>query len=495
VPFARKDGFSAPIRFLRDGNLVGVLVDQHAGDGGAWTPFFGRLASTSPLAATLALRTGARIVPVAIYTDASAGLARWRFVVSEPIRYKERSNDLTPEQLTAEINQVLERQIRVSPRDWFWVHNRWKTPKPKFLLASYKRGITLPENFPAEKLKPFRILIRSTNWLGDAVMSAPAVRVIKRGRPDAHMSVLVRGKLADFWKTVAEVDDVISIEPNEGLLQMARKIAAGNFDAAILFPNSVRTALEAWIAGVPRRVGYRAKWRGQLLNQFIERRKKKEEPQPSEHQVFHYLRLAEAIGAQIIEETTVVQNAALNYAARLRPGVTFDSQLSTLNSQLGLCPGAEYGPAKRWLPERFAEVARRVIEKHPECKWMLLGVNKDHEIGAQIETALGGNCTNFIGKTTLAELIEQLRKCRLLLTNDTGTMHLAAHLGVPTIAIFGSTEHTLTGPLGAHSHVVRHHVACSPCFLRECPLDFRCMNAVSVEEVAAEVLRIIGHSA
>src|SRR5581483_1351943 len=127
MPFARKDGFNAPIRFLREGGLVGVLIDQHAGDSGIWAPFFGRLASTSSLAATLALRTGAEIVPVAIYID---GFAHWRFVVSEPIPHE----NISSEQLTATMNRVLEAQIRVSPRDWFWVHERWKTPDPKFLL-------------------------------------------------------------------------------------------------------------------------------------------------------------------------------------------------------------------------------------------------------------------------------------------------------------------------------------------------------------------------
>lgn len=470
APFERKEGFGEPIKFLREGGGLAVLVDQHAGDGGLWTPFFDRLASTSPLAATLALRTSAPLVPVAIYTD---GPARWRFVVSEPIS---REEGVTPDQLTARINQALEQQVRVSPRDWFWVHNRWKTPNPKFLLSSYKRGITLPENFPASKLKPFRILIRSTNWLGDAVMSAPTVRAIKNGRPDARVSVLTRSKLADFWKTVAEVDEVISIEPNEGIFRTAKKIAQRNFDVAILFPNSVRVALEAWLADVPRRIGYRAKWRGWLMNRFI---RKKENPHPPEHQVFHYLRIAKTVGAEIEPSETAAIGATLN----LNP--------KTVN-RIGLCPGAEYGPAKRWLPERFAEVARAVIEKHPECEWQLFGVEKDREIGDEIAQKIGSNCTSLIGKTSLGGLIERLRECRLLLTNDTGTMHLAAHLGVPTVAIFGSTEPALTGPLGAHSRVIRHHVECSPCFLRECPLDFRCMNAVSAEEVTDVILQMLG---
>ena len=124
-------------------------------------------------------------------------------------------------------------------------------------------------------------------------------------------------------------------------------------------------------------------------------------------------------------------------------------------------------------------------------QWILLGKKNDARIGEQIATALGESCVNRIGQTTLEQLIDELRQCRLLLTNDTGTMHLAALLGVPTVAIFGSTEPRLTGPLGDRHIVLRHHVECSPCFLRKCPIDFRCMKAVSVQEVADAVMSIL----
>ena len=155
-------------------------------------------------------------------------------------------------------------------------------------------------------------------------------------------------------------------------------------------------------------------------------------------------------------------------------------------AKLGLCPGAEYGPAKRWLPERFAEVALRIAEERP-VQWVLFGTPADQERGAAIEAALGAHCLNRIGKTTLEALAAELGECALLLTNDTGTMHLASLVGVPVVAVFGSTEPRLTGPLGSGHHILRHQVECSPCFLRECPIDFRCMKAVTVEEVVAAV--------
>jgi lipopolysaccharide heptosyltransferase II len=155
-------------------------------------------------------------------------------------------------------------------------------------------------------------------------------------------------------------------------------------------------------------------------------------------------------------------------------------------AKLGLCPGAEYGPAKRWLSERFAQVALAIAEQRP-VQWVLFGTAADSERGAAIESTLGAHCVNRIGQTTLDELVAELSECALLLTNDTGTMHLATLVGVPVVAVFGSTEPRLTGPLGTGHDVIRHQVECSPCFLRECPIDFRCMNAVSVEEVTAAV--------
>ena len=167
-------------------------------------------------------------------------------------------------------------------------------------------------------------------------------------------------------------------------------------------------------------------------------------------------------------------------------------QIAVANQPLkiGLCPGAEYGPAKRWLPERFAEVAAK-ISTQSSAQWILFGTKNDAAIGDQIAAAIGDHCVNRIGQTTLDELIDELRRCRLLLTNDTGTMHLASLLGVPVVAIFGSTEPRLTGPLGNGHIILRHHVECSPCFLRECPIDFRCMKAVSAGEVVDAVLSIV----
>ena len=459
--FDRSEGFSKAIELLRSGGLLGVFADQHAGDHGLWTPLFGRLASTSALPGLLAKRTGATVMAAAVHT---VGPARWRMVFTSRLD----SPGDSVNSITWKANATIEQQVRRAPEDWLWVHNRWKTPQPNFLLTHYKRGIYLPPEIPAKNLKPFRIFIRAANWLGDSVISVPAVRAMKAGRPDAHVTVAAPEKIASVWKLVPDIDEVLPLKPGSffSVVQTIRRQKP--FEVAILFPNSLRTALEVWFASIPRRVGFRGHHRQWLLNQIAT----EQPPGPIQHQVYRYLHMARELGGP-------------DAAPEIRK---FLPRIKTNGApaKLGLCPGAEYGPAKRWLPERFAQVALTIAEQRP-VQWVLFGTAADSERGAAIESTLGAHCVNRIGQTTLDQLVAELSECALLLTNDTGTMHLATLVGVPVVAVFGSTEPRLTGPLGTGHDVIRHQVECSPCFLRECPIDFRCMNAVSVEEVTAAV--------
>lgn len=460
--FDRSEGFQKPIELLRAGGLLGVFADQHAGDHGVWTPLFGRLASTSALPGLLAKRTGATVMAAAVHT---IGPARWRMIFTPRLD----SQGDSVNSITWKANATIEQQIRKAPEDWLWVHNRWKTPKPNFLLTHYKRGIYLPPEIPSKNLKPFRILIRASNWLGDSVISAPAVRAIKASRPDAHVTIAAPEKIAPVWKLVPDIDEVLPLKTGS-LFSVIRTMRRQKpFDVAILFPNSLRTALEVWLVGIPRRVGSPGHHRRWLLNQIV-----LGEPPlgPIQHQVRGYLQMVHEIGG--------VRAAPEN--PQLVPRIKSNSS----PMKLGLCPGAEYGPAKRWLPERFAEVALAIAERRP-VQWVLFGTAADRERAATVEGALGAHCLNRTGQTTLEQLISELGECALLLTNDTGTMHLATLVGVPVVAVFGSTEPRLTGPLGAGHTTIRHQVECSPCFLRECPIDFRCMKAINVEEVVAAV--------
>lgn len=453
--FARTEGFAGPTRLLRRKGMLGILSDQHAGDHGVWTPFFGRLASTTPLPALLARRSGAALFPGSFEC---IGVARWRMSFGPPIDAPDESIDA----VTERGNRAIEERVRRSPEDWFWVHNRWKTPKPNFLLTQYKRAVYLPPDVDAKQLKPFRILVRAPNWLGDSVICASAIRALKRGRPDAHITILAPEKIAPVWRLVDGVDEVVPLK-NKSVFAAARELRRlRKFDVAVVLPKSFRAALEVWLARVPRRVGFRGHHRAFLLNQVVPDRPR---DKPIDHQVNDWLHLVRSLGHDAEFSLPAARPTASNNVVRL-----------------GLCPGAEYGPAKRWLPQRFAAVAAAVAQRKA-VEWVLFGTSADAAVGAEISAALDGKCINLIGQTSLDELIDELARCRLLLTNDTGTMHLATLIDVPVVAVFGSTEPRLTGPLSANATVVRRHVECSPCFLRECPIDLRCMHAISVDEV------------
>lgn len=471
--FDRQDGFTGPISYVRDMGMLGILIDQHAGDHGVWCPFFDRLASTTNIVALCAIRAKAVILPMMVYDD---GPARWRFVCDGPLQTGEPKP--TIDGITVAINRVTERLIRQQPASWFWVHNRWKTPKPQFLLSHYKRGILMPEDDALNRLQPFEILIRSPNWLGDACMAFPMVRAIKRGRPDAKITVLGPDKLEELWLSMPEVSRYIAKPAKEGWFAVARRIKATGvpFDAAVLCTNSTRSTIEIWLACIPRRVGYKGSFRRKLLNQIVKEPGAGSEKQ---HHAHRYLHIAKCIGADIDQPGLWDAGSA---------PVPTDGTI-----RVGVCAGAEYGPAKRWPLERFAEVVNQISAQQAEFRWQLFGAPGEKEMGERLSGMLNAPHENLVGKTRLSELIAKLRECQLLLTNDTGTMHLAAALGIPTVSIFGSTCPIETGPLGDRHTVIQHKVPCSPCFERECPFGhYDCMTKVTPEEVAAAVLKTAG---
>ncbi len=465
--FERRRGLLSAARLLDSAGVVGVLCDQHAGDKGIWAPFFGRLASTTPLPDLLARRTGSPLVP---YFLTTSGFARWRLTI---LPYFEADPD--PAASAARINQVVESQVREAPEDWFWVHDRWKISQSHFLLSSAKRSVHCPNG---RKLAPFRMVLRSPNWLGDACMSLPAVRAFSRGRPDAQVSIVCRPNLAPFWRRCADVHEVVVLSKRRSAFAAAVAIRrAGPFDAGVLFPNSIRSALEFRLAGVSYLVGERGGWlRRRLLTKAMPKPGRKAVPQ---HQAQIYLRLAERCGAA---------NARLE-AEQGEPFLRAE-QAGPSGRYGVLCPGAVYGPAKRWLPERFAETARLAAERHG-LRWIVTGTTNERDLCEEVASAAGDCAQNFAGETSLDGLIDLLAGAAVVLSNDTGTMHLAAVTGVPVVAIFGSTEPVLTGPLGGRHEIVRRQVECSPCFLRNCPLDFRCMNAVTTRHVATALDTIL----
>jgi heptosyltransferase II len=287
--FDRRNQLLSSARFLREGGVLGVLIDQGAGYAGLWTPLFRRLTSSSTLAAILSLRTHLPVVPIAINT---CGRARWKLTVSEPVYPKGDNAEL----LTAQINRLLEEQIRRSPADWLWAHDRWKPLRPHLLFARDQRRAFFPPDFNRSTLDPFRILIVSPDSAEKAAASFPAVDAIKRGRPDIWLGALTPAAVTEAWKDNRSIDSVIEWEKDESVSSLASKIrSAARFDVAILFANSWKTSLAVWRAGIPLRVGRRAGANSWLCNQHPL------EPKHSLDLVQTNLHIAHSIGANINE--------------------------------------------------------------------------------------------------------------------------------------------------------------------------------------------------
>ncbi|MGB8352758.1 MAG: hypothetical protein WCD79_02635 [Chthoniobacteraceae bacterium] len=282
--FDRREGYLKCAAFLRSGGAVGVLVDQYAGLPGTWMPFFKRLTSTSTLAALLAQRANVDIIPISINT---IGTAKWHVTISMPIP---RDNDV--EILTARINEELEKEIEASPADWLWSHNRWKTPRWMFLFTKNGRRVFYPPDFDPASLIPYRIMIRSPEDLEEAKASAVAALAIKRGRPDAYLTIVAPEALETFWKDAEGIDEVLAFGPEESVRDVAQKIKGlGRFDVGILFSKTFRAALETWRGGVPYRIGPPHRF---LLNDWANSQGLED---PPENGPGRYKRIAEAIGA------------------------------------------------------------------------------------------------------------------------------------------------------------------------------------------------------
>lgn len=358
---------------------------------------------------------------------------------------------------------------------------------------------------------PRRLLVRGVNWLGDAVMTTPALLRLRAALPETHIALLTAAKLADLWRGHAAIDDVLTFAPGEGPWTVGRRLRSGGYDAALVLPNSPRSVFECVFARIPVRVGYARSWRGGWLTRRVrerpqavrmrkpslrEIRARLEEaasghsrmgatPWPIEaHHCHEYLTLVTAFGA-----SSEVLAPRLDLAEAERAALVSRFGLDASTRWLGLNPGAEYGPAKRWPADRFGAVAGRVSAEVPGIRWVILGGPGDRAVAGTLAAMLPG-AVDLAGRTTLRELMAVLASCRLVLTNDTGPMHVAAALGVPVVVPFGSTSPELTGPgmPGAPRRPwLRVGAPCAPCFLRECPVDFRCMLGIGVDRVVAEI--------
>lgn len=341
-------------------------------------------------------------------------------------------------------------------------------------------------------LKPFfalNILVRATNWVGDAVMSLPAIRAVRSRFPGARITVLARPWVAGVYAREKAIDCIIRYTAPGGWKGWsARRAAAaqlGGFDCAILLPNSFDAALVAWMARIPMRIGYRRDGRGWLLTDAVR------PPEPGEiprHERFYYLELLRRAG--ILDEYPPSPCIRFDGMEEARAaGQARFAHEGLEGPVVGVSPGAAFGGAKRWPAERFTAAARAVAHETGAAV-ALFGSAGERELCAGIARSLDVPVRDFSGRTSLEEFIELAAACRVFLTNDSGAMHIASAAGTPTVAVFGATDDTTTGPTGPLARVLREHAPCSPCLLRECPIDHRCMTAVAPERVARTMLEL-----
>ena len=340
-----------------------------------------------------------------------------------------------------------------------------------------------------------RLLIRGTNWIGDAVMSVPALREIRRIFPMARISLLVRPWVRDVYSAAEFIDEIIEYDKQElhkgwqGRRRLISEMKRCEFGLALLLQNAFEAAFHAWWAGIRLRVGYARDGRGFMLTHAVP-----VDPEVLKvHQGYYYLGILSGIG--LFPPRSWQAGYPLSAGIGVRDSDREAAQ-SLLRSRgigeneviVGLNPGAFYGGAKRWLSDRYAAVADALAERY-SARIIILGSINERSIGEEIAGMMSRTALVLAGETTLGQLMGLLKQCRVLVTNDSGPMHLAAALDVPQVAIFGSSSDIATGPLSSRAVVVKHPVDCSPCFRRECPIDFRCMTRISKDDVLVEVCR------
>ncbi len=334
-----------------------------------------------------------------------------------------------------------------------------------------------------------RILIRATNWLGDAVMTTPAIGAIRAAYPAARITLLANPMVAELFSPHPWVDDTLVYDRKgrhkgvTGRWKLASELRTEGFDLAVLLPDSFDSALITWLARIPRRMGNRSDGRGFLLTHGFPLAM-----QPKgEHQSANYLAMLSHFGitgARPCQMLVITASEEKKIAERLSAHGIAENDFV-----LGINPGATYGSAKRWYPERFAAVARE-LETEWGARIVITGGPQEAAIAADIEQALFGNCANLAGRTSVRELMALVKRCDFFITNDSGPMHLAAAFGVPLVAIFGPTDHATTYPLTDGAVILRKETVCAPCMKRDCPTDHRCMTVVTPADVVAAAVEL-----
>lgn len=326
------------------------------------------------------------------------------------------------------------------------------------------------------------------NWLGDLVMATPVLADLRAHWPDVPITAMAQSNVAPLLKNNPHINEIYSFKKPSGWVHRSQpwdiisEIKKGKYDLGILLTNSFSSAWWFWWGGVENRIGYTGHNRSWLLTRAIPFPKMREK----QHLVTTYKQLLEPLGIALSSTSPqlFISEEEQKEVEELLTNLKVDP---TKHRIIGINPGAAYGSAKCWLPERFKELAERLLQD-PNNAILFFGDTTGLPLVNEICKNLPERVINLAGRTSLRELIALIKKCKVFVTNDSGPMHIASALGVPLIALFGSTSDVTTGPYGGGT-VIHKHVACSPCYLRECPIDFKCMKQITVEEVYASILK------
>ena len=324
------------------------------------------------------------------------------------------------------------------------------------------------------------VLVIGPNWIGDAVMSTPALANLRRGLPKAEIDLLVPRSVGSLFEAHPHVDRVLIRDDRQAWPARLTQVLAlrrRRYGAAVLLPNSFRSALYAWLMGAPIRVGHATDGRRWLLTHPVPAVKAGE----PRHQVGAYLRLVGALGLPVVDR--LPRLAATVKAEMTAERLWRARGLGQGAPVIGICPGAAFGPAKRWRPERFAALADRLIA---DGGWRVVFFGSAQEITLveRIRTSMAHEAVSLAGQDALDSFVALATRCAVMIANDSGAMHIASAAGTPVVALFGPTDPRRTAPMSAHATVLRRDLPCSPCFRPTCPYaDHPCMRLIGVDDV------------
>jgi heptosyltransferase II len=335
----------------------------------------------------------------------------------------------------------------------------------------------------AESIK--RVVVRGTNWVGDSVITVPALRALRRVLPDANITLAVRPGAKGIFSEADFIDDVLVYERKNAfsVVPQIREWRRRNFDLALLFQNAFEAALIPFLAGVPLRFGYATESRKPLLTHPLSL----PDWRSSRHEVFYYLYLVTALEQMLFASSSICESEPdasieISESRKVEARELLRAHgISEGETVVAICPGSINSRAKRWPAERYAALADRLIDSQRQV--LLIGSRDEAEVSQEVASRMRNRPVVLTGKTTLDQIIALLATIDLVVTNDTGPAHIGAALGRPTIVIFGPTNPLTTRPFSPEAEILRHPPECAPCMLRDCPIDHRCMTAITVDEV------------